>query len=235
MQKSLETCYPEISKTKILIEPRDILRLLGDQQGTGDQHTSVLVEQYIKECLQASTLAGAFVLADMLETGSPHQIAVQGITFHSGKIIGRMLRNSESYAFFMVTAGPGPEQLVRILMEKGNYLEAYITDLVASALVEAVAGQVQEEVRKLAISRGMKITNRYSPGYCLWELKEQHKLFSLFPEKCCGISLSESSLMIPVKSATGIIGIGTSVEYREYTCEICTMKNCLFRKSRPAQ
>jgi hypothetical protein len=235
MQKSLEICYPDISKTKILIEPRHILGLLGNQQGTGDQHTTVLVEQYIKECLQVSTPAGAFVLADMLETRSPHQIAVQGITFHSGKIIGRMLRNSESYAFFMVTAGPGPEQLVRILMEKENYLEAYITDLVASALVEAVAGQVQEEVRKLANSRDMKITNRYSPGYCLWELKEQHKLFSLFPEKCCGISLSESSLMIPVKSASGIIGIGTRVKYRDYTCEICTMKNCLFRKSRPVQ
>lgn len=235
MQKSLETYYPEILKTKILIEPHDILGLLGDQLGTGDQHTTVLVEQSVKECLQASTPAGAFVLVDMLKTRSTQQITVQGITFHFGKIIGRMLRNSKSYAFFMVTAGPGPEQLVRTLMEKENYLEAYITDLVASALVEAVAGQVQEEVRKLANSRDMKITNRYSPGYCLWELKEQHKLFSLFPEKCCGISLSESSLMIPIKSASGIIGIGTSVEYREYTCEICTMKNCLFRKSSPVQ
>ena len=230
----METYYPDISKTGILIDPGDIMRLLGNQQGTGDQHTALLVEQFSAECLQASTPAGAFVLADMMETGSSGQIAVQGVTFQSGKVIGRMLRNSESYAFFMVTAGPGPEQLVRILMEKGNYLEAYITDLAASVLVEAVAGLVEEEVRNLANNRGMKITNRYSPGYCLWELKEQHKLFGLFPEKCCGISLSDSSLMNPVKSASGIIGIGSRVEYREYTCEICDMKNCLFRKARPA-
>jgi len=233
MQQLLETYYPGISKTKILIEPMDILQLLGNQKGSGDPHTTRLVDQYIAECLQASTPAGAYVVAGKVETGSSHQIAVQGFTFHSGKIIGKMLRNSESYAFFMVTVGPGPEQLVRTLMEKGNYLEAYITDLVASVMVEAVAGIVQEEIRNLAGRREMKITNRYSPGYCLWELPEQHKLFSLFPEKCCGISLSDSSLMNPVKSATGIIGIGTRVEYREYTCEICTMKNCQFRKVRP--
>ena len=233
MQQSLETCYPGISKTKILIEPLDILRLLGNQQGISDQHTTRLVDQYIAECLRVSTPSGAYVMADMVETGTSQQIAVQGITFHSGKIIGKMLRNSERYAFFMVTAGPGPEQLVRTLMEKGNYLEAYISDLVASVMVEAVAGMVEEEVRKHANSQGMNITNRYSPGYCLWELPEQHKLFGLFPEKCCGISLSDSSLMNPVKSASGIIGIGTRVEYREYTCEICNMKNCQFRKARP--
>jgi hypothetical protein len=229
----METHYPEFKKTKILIEPREIIRLLGDQHGPVDRHTALLVDHCIAECLKVSTPTGAFVLADSMETGTSHTIAVQGVNFHCGRIIGKMLRNSESYAFFMVSAGPGPERLVRVLMEKGEYLVAYIADLVASVLVEAVAGMVEEEVRKLANSRGMKNTNRYSPGYCLWKLEEQNKLFGLFPEKCCGISLGESFLMYPVKSASGIIGIGTRVQYREYTCEICTMKNCLFRKIRP--
>ncbi|MCK5694244.1 MAG: methionine synthase, partial [Bacteroidales bacterium] len=90
--------------------------------------------------------------------------------------------------------------------------------------------QIQEQVRNLAKELGLHITNRYSPGYCSWNVEEQQKLFSLFPKGTCGISLSESSLMSPVKSISGIIGIGAEVKYREYTCEICPMLNCQFRK-----
>jgi cobalamin-dependent methionine synthase I len=37
----------------------------------------------------------------------------------------------------------------------------------------------------------------------------QHKLFlALLKNYTCGISLTESSLMLPVKSVSGIIGLG---------------------------
>lgn len=196
-------------------------------------HTTQLVDQYLGECLQVSSPSAAFVLSEVTESDSSHEISIPELTFQSGKIIRKMLRHSTSYALFLVTAGPEPEKLVKMLMDQGNYLEGYITDLIASALVEAVANQVEEEIRSLASKQGMKITNRYSPGYCSWEVEEQQKLFSLFPKECCGISLSESSLMNPVKSASGIIGLGSNVEYRDYTCEICSMKECLFRKVRP--
>jgi len=141
-----------------------------------------------------------------------------------------MLQHSEKYALFIVTAGPGPENMVRLLMEKGNYLEGYIADLVASAIVEGTADQIEEHIRSKAERLGLKITNRYSPGYCSWDVKEQQKIFSLFPQGCCGVRLSESSLMYPVKSVSGLIGAGAKVKYSNYTCGFCTMKNCHFRK-----
>lgn len=221
-----------IDKSGIRVEPGDIYKLLGDQQSPVDDHTSEMVNHYITECLELSSLAGAFVLADAGQTKSAHEIALGGIRFHTGKIISKMLQNATSYALFLVTTGPEPENLARKLLEKGEYLEAYITDLVASSLVESVADQLQEQVRSLAVSRGMLITNRYSPGYCSWNVEEQQKLFTLFPEGSCGISLSTSSLMSPVKSASGIIGMGREVTFQDYTCEICLMKNCQFRKKK---
>ncbi|MCD4711141.1 MAG: methionine synthase [Bacteroidales bacterium] len=231
MQKPLQTIYPYIDKTGILVEPWDILKLLGNQQGAIDAHTTALVDQYVAECLRVSSPTGAFVLADAVEAESSLEIIIPGVTFHPGRIIHNMLQHSKNYALFLVTAGPEPENLVRTLLEQENYLEGYIADLIASAIVESVAGQVEEQVRKLANNRGLKITSRYSPGYCSWNVEEQQKLFSLFPKACCGISLSESSLMNPIKSASGIIGIGAEVEYRDYTCEICPMINCQFRNS----
>ena len=211
MRIPVEPTVPGIDKTDILIDPGDILRLLGSQHDTIDDHTKAIVNQYIEKSLEASTPAGAYLISDASVTRPEYKITLPGITFHPGNIIWGMLKHTEKIALFMVTAGPEPETLARSLMEKGNYLEGYIADLVASSIVEGIA-------------------NRYSPGYCSWNVEEQKRLFSLFPENCCGISLSSSSLMSPVKSATGIIGIGEKVVYRDYICEICTMKNCHFRK-----
>jgi len=224
--------HPDIHKTSIRIDPDDIFKLLGDQQPYIDTHTSGLVKQYIESCLEICSPVGAIARVEALENELPHEITIPGITFFSGKIIGKMLRHSESYAFFLVTAGPEPEKLARKLLNEGNYLEGYIVDLVASVIVESAADYLEEQVRVLAKEQGMLISNRYSPGYCSWDVEEQQKLFRLFPADCCGISLSESSLMNPVKSASGIIGIGADVQYRDYTCEICSMLNCQFRKTK---
>jgi hypothetical protein len=96
-----------------------------------------------------------------------------------------------------------------------------------------VANQIHQHIKNIAGVSGMKITNRYSPGYCSWNVSEQKKLFSLLPEGCCGITLSASSLMSPIKSISGIIGMGRSVEFKEYVCEICSMKDCIFRQITP--
>jgi len=230
MRIPVEPTVPGIDKTDILIDPGDILRLLGSQHDTIDDHTKAIVNQYIEKSLEASTPAGAYLISDASVTRPEYKITLPGITFHPGNIIWGMLKHTEKIALFMVTAGPEPETLARSLMEKGNYLEGYIADLVASSIVEGIADLIEKQVKLHADSLGMKITNRYSPGYCSWNVEEQKRLFSLFPENCCGISLSSSSLMSPVKSATGIIGIGEKVVYRDYICEICTMKNCHFRK-----
>lgn len=232
MHMPLKVHYTDIDKTRIQVVPGEILRLLGEQEEQIDLHAKELVEQAIMACLRVCSPKGAFVRTDVIQPDSAQVIKIPGITFKTGNIVQKMLRHSESYAFFLVTAGHEPEKLARSLLAGGNYLEGYVTDLVASALVDLVADQVEEQVRILAHEQGLLITSRYSPGYCSWNVKEQQKLFSLFPKACCGISLSESSLMNPVKSISGIIGMGTDVKYNDYTCEICPMKNCKFRKAR---
>jgi hypothetical protein len=222
----------EVSIDKTRLKPRtsDILKLLGEQEGPAETHTTELVDQYLAECLQICTPRAAYIPAEALESENPGEIRIPGTRFYCGKVIQRMLRHSVNYIFFLATAGPGPELLARSLMDQGNYLEAYVVDLAASALVDLTADQLQEEVKTRMQSRGMMITNRYSPGYCDWSVEEQQKLFSLFPEECCGISLSESSLMNPIKSISGIIGAGTGVKYQDHICAICSMTDCHFRQ-----
>lgn len=111
-------------------------------------------------------------------------------------------------------------------------MKGYIYDVVGSEIVEAAADLMQNDLQKAMISSGRKITNRYSPGYCGWDVAEQHKLFQLVPDNFCGIRLTESALMDPVKSVSGIIGIGENVKMNPYTCRLCDLKDCIYRKNR---
>jgi len=55
------------------------------------------------------------------------------------------------------------------------------------------------------------------------------KLFSLFPDKPCNVTLSENCMTNPIKTVSGIIGIGKNVEKQPNNCDICDAKNCIYR------
>ncbi len=143
-----------------------------------------------------------------------------------GRLIRGQLRGSEAIAGFVVTIGPRLEVEARRLLSGGQPLEGYILDAVGSLAVEAVADQLQAEVAAQVAARGWKHTNRFSPGYCTWETAGQQALFALFPENPAGVSLSPSSLMTPLKSISGLFGLGPDVDYRPYQCDLCSMTTC---------
>jgi hypothetical protein len=112
---------------------------------------------------------------------------------------------------------------------------SYIVDTIASVTEEQTTDVLHDHVGKQMQMQGLKITNRYSPGYCDWSVSEQHLLFSFFPVNFCGITLTESALMVPLKSVSGIIGIGKTVKRVDYSCDSCGLKDCTYRAIRVAQ
>jgi cobalamin-dependent methionine synthase I len=114
-------------------------------------------------------------------------------------------------------------------MKDRDFLKGYIFDIVGTEIVEAAADLMQGDLEKNMRDSGKKITNRYSPGYCGWDVTEQHKLFQLMPENYCGIKLTPSALMDPIKSISGIIGIGENVKNNPYTCRLCNQNDCVYR------
>jgi len=57
----------------------------------------------------------------------------------------------------------------------------------------------------------------------------------LFPENHCGIKLSDSCLMDPIKSVSGVIGFGRNVKKTAYECQMCELETCIYRKIRLAK
>jgi hypothetical protein len=111
-------------------------------------------------------------------------------------------------------------------------LEPDHLDTFGSLVAEKTADYLQTQLQMETTGSGLKITNRYSPGYCNWPVAGQQQLFELLPAgNPCRFSLTESMLMMPVKSVSGIVGIGKNVKRHEYACNVCSDKNCVYRKA----
>ncbi|MCX4380660.1 MAG: methionine synthase, partial [Parabacteroides distasonis] len=157
-------------------------------------------------------------------------ISIQKMNFQTGKTIASLMKRAEQIAVFVTTAGRGFERWNKSISQKDDWAALFITDSIGSCLVEK-AGDYLEIQLEQKIEKGLKHTNRFSPGYCGWNVTEQRKLFSLLPDNILGIQLSDSCMMSPIKSISGFIGIGKEVQTKRYGCQICELQTC-FRKNK---
>lgn len=151
-------------------------------------------------------------------------------TFSCGKIIYSSLKNSETIAFLISSLGKEIEEWSKNFMNNGEMLKGYLIDKVASELVEQLADKtellLEDELKEIELLA----TNRYSPGYCGWSVADQQNLFSLLPDKFCGVSVNSDSMMMPIKSVSAVIGVGKSVVKKNYECSICDIDFCYKRE-----
>ena len=155
--------------------------------------------------------------------------SIDNRVFNCGKIIRSNLENSDTLAFIVSSLGSGIESLSKNYMDSNEILKGYLLDKIGSELVESLADKTETYLQEFLDQFGLKITNRYSPGYCGWNVSDQNKLFSLLPDKFCNVELNEHSLMIPIKSVSAVIGIGKNVERKNYQCSICDIEFCYKR------
>jgi hypothetical protein len=190
-----------------------------------------ILEEMLVVAEQKSSIQAGFVLFDNISISKKkRQISLNGIDFDTGIIITSAMDDIKSAVLFVGTAGPEIENYSKQLMKEGQLVEGYIMDVIGSEVVETALDYCQDIIESELKNKGLNITNRYSPGYCGWHVSEQHKLFSLLPENFCNIKLKESALMIPIKSVSGIIGIGKDIIKQDYACDICDQENCVYRK-----
>ena len=203
--------------------------LLGYPEGDLPEPLPGVIQTILKEAPEHADIQGGYLIMDQFEIRAERDIQVNGLVFNPTKAIANQVRESERLAFFMITAGEGITAWSQQELTQGDPMAGYIIDLLGSEMVVAALDRMQEDLAEKMGKEGFNITNRYSPGDCGWPVTDQQKLFTLFPENFCGISLSESSLMHPIKSVSGIIGIGQHVRKTAYACDLCEMETCVYR------
>ena len=159
-------------------------------------------------------------------------LQLSGRTMGIGKIITRQLRGSSLYAFFVCTAGIAFQQYQEKLKVEGDIVREFAANAIGSVIAEKTADAMERELEAFLKDKPeLQHTNRFSPGYCGWHVREQKLLFATFPmENPCGVRLTDSCLMLPIKSVSGVIGVGEKVRKLDYTCGLCDYAKCYKRR-----
>ncbi len=220
-----------ISSDKITIEKKNIYYQLGYKNIDPDEHTANLTNEYIIKCLPLIQAQGELVYLKIKEINKKQgKLSIQNIEFNIDRIIASQLYHSEYIALYAGTIGESVEKLSTKLLSRGDSIEGYIVSLIGSEAAEGVANYLHAYIGEFVKKNNLFITNRFSPGYCGWNVEEQFKLFSFLPNNSIGISLTNSALMHPLKSISGIVGVGKNVKLKPYACSKCKTEDCLYRK-----
>lgn len=213
---------------ELAVTLQDLLELAPEQSKGLDDFPDILeaVFSWAHQHVQAT---GGYRIYP-LEICSSVGLSVEGLLFETGNIIARPFRKAESVAVFACTAGPGIQAACTDFLVHGETVKAYIMDTVGTVIVEKAMDRMAAALAREVAPLDWKISHRYSPGYCGWPVNEQQKLWSLLPVDFCGIHLNAASLMTPIKSISGFIGLGKEVSKLPYACSGCTMEPCLNRK-----
>jgi hypothetical protein len=208
-----------------------IENIIGYNEGEEREFVTGLIEEILLESQEIASIKAQYRIFDNIEFDKENRsVIINNISFNIKNIVFGQIKKSDAVAIFLCTAGEEIGIRSRKAMNERDMLRGYVLDVIGSEMVEAAADLMQNNLGKSVESAGKKITNRYSPGYCGWDVAEQHKLFRLMPDNFCGIKLTPSALMDPVKSVSGIIGIGDNVKSNPYACRMCDMKDCMYRK-----
>jgi hypothetical protein len=208
---------------------------IGELMGFGD---SVITEPFpelidfaLANVPSFCNIRGGYKIFNSIEAQvAKTTITICGHVFNPTKTITTQFKTASSLALFICTAGPEISQLAKEVSDKGDPLLSYVFDIIGSVTVEKATDKVQNSLEDECKKMGLKISDRFSPGYCEWSVSEQQMLFDLMPKNFCGVSLSESSLMSPIKSVSGMIAIGQKLARKGYQCRWCTDKNCMYGK-----
>lgn len=210
----------------IRISSQDITRSMGYPDSAVPEYLEKQIEATIAGLLDLVDLKGGFAIYDTVSIKST-SLVIDDKEFITKSIVASSLDMATSMAIFVCTIGQSVSKWAGELI-KDDPVKGYIADVSASVITEKLADIIHEKIGLYADKEmSAKISNRYSPGYCGWSVSDQHSLFALLPADFCGISLNEAALMHPVKSVSGIVGIGLTMFKKPYPCDNCKRSDCI--------
>ncbi len=151
-------------------------------------------------------------------------VEIGGVVFRS-RVLRHNLDQAQKVFPFIMTIGPHLEKAAAAL---GDLLRQYYLEEMANFILDQAADWLAE---KLGRRWGFPGLSSMSPGSLEdWPITEQPKLFSLFgdTEKSIGVKLTDSLLMVPRKSISGIL---FPSEAGFISCQLCPRENCPARKA----
>ncbi|MDY6836239.1 MAG: vitamin B12 dependent-methionine synthase activation domain-containing protein [Chloroflexota bacterium] len=192
---------------------------------------SSLVNDYVENAQDLIQTSYSWAVRDVQGVYGSSVFLDDSIVFES-EVISGLLELSQKVAVFVVTIGDQLEVLAESLAEEKHILQATVLEAAGSEAVEKAADHIHCKVGEYADCHDLVISRRFSPGYCDWDIEQQRMVFRAVGDDNLGVDLMDSCLMVPRKSISGIIGIGTQdANLDKYNpCRTCSRHDCVGRR-----
>jgi len=208
----------------------EILRYLGYKSSRTPESD---VEQRIHDCasklrefIEPRSVYRKFPLTHQGRGG----LDIEGLNIQSTNL-ARNLKGCEAVYLMAATLGVGVDrQIARASALRMS--DAVIYQAAAAAYIEAYCEEVNDNIRREAGEEGLYCRPRFSPGYGDFPIEHQRDFVRLLDtHRKIGLSVTESCLLVPVKSVTAVIGVsGEPQPCHRKGCEECGKSDCTFRR-----
>jgi len=156
---------------------------------------------------------------DLVAHNSDH-----GKYYLSGSLIAQHLARAEAVVLILCTIGRELDNTVSSIFNTDPMM-ALALDGVGSAAVENLALQACNYIEIQAKEAGLKTTMPINPGMVGWPVDVgQPQIFSLLDCEAVQVSLTDAWMMVPNKSLSMVLGVGSEVTVTGSTCEYCNLK-----------
>ena len=211
-----------------VVNPWEVLRYLGAGQGQVPEDLLETVRRCGDQILTAARPKAVWRVFALEET----RLEDTNLTL-TGQDIHRHLADCHQCVLMAATLGADVERLL-MQVQASDMARALILDSCASAAVENLCDNLEADLRVQVVADGCFLTDRFSPGYGDLPLDFQRDFCALLnTQRQIGLTVSESSLLIPRKSVTAVLGISHLPRTtRSSGCANCNLfETCQIRKS----
>ena len=166
----------------------------------------------------------AFYRMAFIEKKAAEEVRIENRIFRS-RVLRVNLEKAEKVFAFIVTVGGALEKHAA---SAGDLLDQYYLENLADLALQEAADYLNLHLRDRF---GFKNLSRMSPGSLPdWPISEQVPLFDLLGdvESKIGVRLTDSLLMLPRKSISGIL---YPSEESFFSCCLCPRKDCVGRQT----
>lgn len=153
--------------------------------------------------------------------------------YFESKLFSYFMSDAENIILSIMTIGNSLEEQSDQYMKSGKYVKGFILDGIGTLALEKLGLGVYESIKEEAKLRGLNFSSPLSPGQVGWDVVDQKKIFSRLDNKMLDITLTDTSLMLPKKSLSLVVGIGQNVRADKISCNFCPLcKTCPTKKVR---
>jgi hypothetical protein len=137
----------------------------------------------------------------------------------------------------VITIGPHLEKRVHELQTSSESLQSYLLDSAGVVALGAAGETLRCLAEDAAAEEDWGVSPSLSPGSLVgWPLKGQRELCSLLDLDQIGVQLSSHNVLVPHKSASGLVGLGPGYQSNKVgsVCKYCALKDTCWRRREDA-